>query len=211
MRDNPVFATSQAVFRLCGTLLFDLKVQGIRNIPLTGGVLIVANHQSYLDPPLIGSQIPRATSYLGKSELFDSPFRNWLYRRMGAFPVRQGEGDISAVREAINRLKEGKALVLFPEGSRSEDGELQPVQPGVGLIARRAGVPVVPCVIDGSFAALPRRAKALKTRPVRVRFGEPMKVDHLKSGEVVKAIEQAFRVMLMDLRRDFPETGRRVS
>ena len=124
MNDNPVFATMQGVARLVTTLAFDLKVYGKHYVPRKGGVLIVGNHQSYIDPPSIGAQIPRMTNYIGKSELFETKFTNWINRRMGAFPVRQGEGDIAAVREAIKRLQAGAALVLFPEGARTEDGEL---------------------------------------------------------------------------------------
>jgi 1-acyl-sn-glycerol-3-phosphate acyltransferase len=201
MNDNPVFATMQGVARLVTTLAFDLKVYGKHYVPRKGGVLIVGNHQSYIDPPSIGAQIPRMTNYIGKSELFETKFTNWINRRMGAFPVRQGEGDIAAVREAIKRLQAGAALVLFPEGARTEDGELQPIAPGVGLIARKAGVPVVPCVIEGSYDAWPRGAKFFRCRPIRLQFGPPMKVDHMKAQAIVQTIDETLHRMLHDLRQ----------
>ena len=205
MNGNPVFATAQAIARLVTTLCFDLKVSGKHHVPRKGGVLIVANHQSYIDPPAIGAQLPRYTNYIGKSELFEKPLANWVNRNMGAFPVRQGEGDIGAVREAIKRLQEGAALVLFPEGSRSFDGDLQPIAPGVGLIARKAGVPVVPCVIEGSYDAWPRGQKIWKAHPVRMKFGPPMKIDHLKAQVIVQMIDHTFHQMLGELRAEMKD------
>ena len=212
MMGNPVFSTARAIARLVTTLWFDIKVHGVRNIPMKGGVLIVANHQSYIDPAAIGAHVRRMTNYVGKSELFEKPLANWVNRSMGAFPVRQGEGDIGAVREAIKRLKEGAALVLFPEGSRTFDGELQPIAPGVGLIAKKAGVPVVPCVIEGSFDAWPRGQKIFCEHPVRMRFGPPMNLDHLKAQAIVQVIDQTFHRMLTEMRAEMKqEFGRDVA
>ena len=212
MMGNPVFSTARAIARLVTTLCFDIKVRGARNVPREGGVLIVANHQSYIDPAAIGAHVRRMTNYVGKSELFEKPLLNWVNRSMGAFPVRQGEGDIGAVREAIKRLKEGAALVLFPEGSRTFDGELQPIAPGVGLIAKKAGVPVVPCVIEGSFDAWPRDQKIFCAHPVRMKFGPPMNLEHLKAQAIVQVIDQTFHRMLTELREDMvTEFGRDVS
>ena len=202
MNENVFYACGQVFCRIGSTLLFDLKVKGVQNVPRKGGVLIVANHQSYLDPMLVGVRLPRATSFLAKSELFNNRFTRWILSKLCAFSVRQGEGDIGAVREAIRRLKEGRALVIFPEGSRTQTGELDAVQPGVGLIARKAGVPVVPCIIEGSFAAWPRRRKIFKPGPVHVRFGEPMRLGHLKSGQIVKELDATFGRMLRDLRKE---------
>ncbi len=202
MNENVFYACGQVFCRIGSTLLFDLKVKGVENVPRKGGVLIVANHQSYLDPMLVGVRLPRATSFLAKSELFNNRFTRWILSKLCAFSVRQGEGDIGAVREAIRRLKEGRALVIFPEGSRTQTGELDAVQPGVGLIARKAGVPVVPCIIEGSFAAWRRGLKIFKPGPVHVRFGVPMRLEHLKSGQIVKELDATFSRMLCDLRNE---------
>ena len=202
MTGNFVFSTMQGIARLVTTCCFDLKVYGVHNVPKNGGVLIVGNHQSFIDPAAIGAQIPRMTNYLGKSELFNSPLKNWVNRRMGGFPVRQGEGDIGAVREAIRRLQEGNALVLFPEGGRTWDGELQPIKPGVGLIVRKAGVPVLPAIIEGSHDAWKRGTKFWKQHPVRLRFGQPQMLGHLKTHEIVQTVDQMFHATLQELRAD---------
>jgi 1-acyl-sn-glycerol-3-phosphate acyltransferase len=200
MNGNPFYATGQALSRLVTTLMFDLKVLGIHHVPRRGGVLIVANHQSYIDPLCIGCQLPRPASYFAKSELFENPRFGWLIHNLYAFPVRQGEGDITAVREAIKRLQSGSGLVIFPEGGRSDTGELMPLEPGVALIVRKAAVPVVPCVIEGSYAAWPKHRKLPRPHPVRVQFGPPMDVGKQKAHTIVETIDRTLHEMLADLR-----------
>jgi 1-acyl-sn-glycerol-3-phosphate acyltransferase len=109
-------------------------------------------------------------------------------------------GDVGAIKETINRLREGHVLNIFPEGSRTEDGELLPIQPGVALVIRKAGVPVVPAVVDGSFAAWPKGQLLPGRHPVRVLFGKPMRMDHMKPKEIVAEVDRLFRQMLAELR-----------
>src|SRR5438876_4866321 len=111
-----VWNLGRTICRTITSRMFDLKVYGLEHVPKTGGVLIISNHQSYLDPVLLGVQIPRPMSYLAKSELFAIPGFGWLIRQLNAFPVRQGEGDVAAVRETIRRLQEGHMLNIIPEG-----------------------------------------------------------------------------------------------
>ena len=195
-----VYQIGRVICRLTCVQWFDLKVYGLKHVPRRGGVLIVSNHQSYLDPVLLAAKLPRPLSFLSKSELFEIPGFNWLIRSLNAYPVRLGEGDIGAVRETIRRLQEGHALNVFPEGSRTEDGEIAPMQPGVGLIVRRAGVPVVPAVIDGSFEAWPKADKIFHPHPIRVQFGPVMDLKDLKAGEIVKRIDTTLRRMFAELR-----------
>ncbi len=182
--------------------MFDLKVYGRHNVPPSGGVLLLANHQSNLDPMLIGAQLTRPISYMAKSELFSgNGVFAWLIRSLNAFPVRQGRGDVGAIKESISRLQQGHMLTIFPEGSRSPDGELGPILPGVALVVRRAGVPIVPVVIDGSFHAWPKSRKLFRSHPVRLMFGPPVSVDGLKPAEITALIDRTFRAMLDELRR----------
>lgn len=192
--------SAQAFARIITSLLFDLKVYGRKNIPSRGGVLMVANHESYLDPVVIAVRMSRPVSFLARSGLFENPAFGWLIRSLHAFPVRQGEGDIGAVKEAIRRLKEGYVLNIYPEGSRTETGELGPIEPGIALIVRRAEVPVVPVVISGSFAAWPRGRKIFHPSPIRVLYGPPMEMHHLKPAQITARIDQTFRSMLAELR-----------
>jgi 1-acyl-sn-glycerol-3-phosphate acyltransferase len=180
--------------------MFDLKVYGIEHVPTSGGVLLLGNHLSFLDPPLVGTQLRRPASFLAKSELFDIPVFGHIISRVNAFPVRQGAGDIGAVRETIRRLKEGHVLTVFPEGSRSLDGELQPLAAGFTLIVRKVDVPVIPVAIDGSYQAWPRGKAIPQSAPVRVKFGPPMDLKDLKAAAIVPKVEAELRRLIGELR-----------
>ena len=204
---SPIYRVGHAVCRLTTALAFDLKAYGVKNVPKTGGVLIVANHQSYLDPVILGAPMLRVLSFLAKSELFEGQrpigrlFAS-LIRNLNAFPVRQGEGDVGAVRETIRRLQEGHVLTMFPEGGRSDSEEIDPMQGGVGLIVRRAGptVRVVPAAIHGAFKAWPRHRKLPRPSPIRVKYGPARQLAHLKAAEIVKIIDQDIRRLYGELR-----------
>jgi 1-acyl-sn-glycerol-3-phosphate acyltransferase len=182
---------------------FDLKAYGVKNVPRKGGVLIVSNHQSFLDPVLFAVKIRRPMSFFAKSELFENRIFGAIIRSLNAFPVRQGEGDVGAVKETIRRLQEGHVLNIYPEGSRSPDGEIKKIQPGIGLIVRRAGVPVVPAVIDGSFEAWPphRGVKIFRPHPIRIAYGPPMELHDLKAAQIVQKIGDTLHAMFDDLRQ----------
>jgi 1-acyl-sn-glycerol-3-phosphate acyltransferase len=192
----------QILARVLTTLMFDLKVYGRENVPEMGGVLIVSNHQSYLDPVLLAVRLDRPLNYIAKSELFENQFGGWFLRSvLNAFSVRQGHGDVGAVKETIRRLHEGHALNIFPEGGRSEDGEIATLQKGVALIVRRAGVPIVPAVIVGSFRAWPITRKIWRDAPIRVCYGPPMNLAGLDRDQIIATIDRTLREMFEELSR----------
>src|SRR5206468_1134007 len=196
-----VWKLAQLLVRIWTTMMFDLKAYGLRNIPARGGVLLVSNHQSLLDPMLLGARVRRPMSYMAKSELFHNKAFGGLIRRLGAFPVRQGAGDVGAIKETVHRLQEGRMLNIFPEGSRSEDGEVAAMLPGVALVVRRAGVPVVPVAIDGSYDAWPKGARFFHRHPIRVVYGPPLDLTGLKGDQIVRRIDSAIRSLFERLRR----------
>lgn len=155
--------------------VFGLQAHGAEKVPLTGSILIAANHVSYLDPPAIGSVLPRPLYYFARSSLFRGPFA-WLLPRLNSVPVKVGEGsDLSSVRTALQVLSEDKGLLIFPEGTRSYDGKLQPAKRGVGLLACKAGVPVVPCRLFGAFEAMSRKHIVPSAgERITVVFGDPL-------------------------------------
>jgi 1-acyl-sn-glycerol-3-phosphate acyltransferase len=159
--------------RLLATLLFRLRVTGQHHIPKTGGVLIAANHASYLDIPILGCGIRRQASFMGRLDLFAGPAA-WLMRYLGWIPIRRERVDRGGFEEAISRVKAGQAVVIYPEGSRTEDGRLQPGKPGVGMIVAATGCPVVPAYLAGTFDVLPPGATWIRLRPIRVTYGKPM-------------------------------------
>jgi 1-acyl-sn-glycerol-3-phosphate acyltransferase len=191
---------AQVFCRIFTTCCFDLKVYGQKHVPRQGGVLLVANHQSYLDPVLVGVRLKRPLNYIAKSELFENRHFARLLRWLNSFPVRQGAGDVGAIRETIARLRAGRALIIFPEGSRTNNGELLPIERGVSLILRRVNVPVIPVVIDGSYQAWPMNQSIFQPRKIRLEYGPPMVLSGLKEKEIVHVIEKTLLRMLGKLR-----------
>jgi len=201
MEESLVWKSLKVVTRILTTVLFDLKTYGRGNVPSRGGALLVANHQSYLDPMLIAVQLRRPVCFLARSSLFTNRYFGWLIRTLHAFPVRQGEGDVGAVKEAIHRLREGHVLNIYPEGSRSETGQIGPMEKGVALVIRRAGVPVVPVAIDGSFQAWPRDRILFRPHPIRVLYGPAMDLSRCSAEEILSRIDAALRGLLSQLRQ----------
>jgi len=157
-------------------LVFGFRVTGAERVPRSGPVIIASNHVSYSDPPVVGSAVPREVYFLAKEELFGNPAFGWLISRYNAIALRRAVGDIGAVRRAVDLLKQGRAVLMFPEGTRSLGGALLKPKPGVGLIACLAGAPVVPAYVTGTNRlgrALLRRAE------LRVSFGEAVTVGML--------------------------------
>ena len=185
----------QALARILTTLCFDLKVHGQHNIPRRGGVLIVSNHQGNLDPVLLAVRLQRPLNYIAKSELFTSHWTQFLLGLVNAFPVRQGAGDVRAVKETIHRLREGHLLNIFPEGGRTTDGEIGTLQRGVALIIRRAQVPVIPVAIHGSYQAWPIHRSLWRPWTIRIRYGKPMNLANLEEDEMIATIDRTLREM----------------
>jgi 1-acyl-sn-glycerol-3-phosphate acyltransferase len=168
-----LYWTLWIIVRGFARLFFHLQVSGQDHIPRTGGVLIAANHASYLDIPILGCALPRRASFIGRMDLFAGIVGSIL-RYLGWIPIRRGQVDRKAFDEAVRRLKAGQLVVIYPEGSRSQDGRLQLAKPGVGMMAAAAGCPVVPALLDGTYDALPPDAKWIRFRPIRVAFGKAM-------------------------------------
>jgi 1-acyl-sn-glycerol-3-phosphate acyltransferase len=156
------------------TLLLKARVFGRHHIPARGGVLLVCNHQSFLDPVLATMALIREGNYMARDSLFRRRFFRLLIESLNAFPVRRNTADLAAIKEAMRRLKQGRVVVLYPEGTRTEDGRIGPMLPGLGAIARKAGVPIVPTLIDGVFQAWPRSRKLPGPGDVIIEYGRPI-------------------------------------
>jgi len=152
-----------------------LRVRGTENIPSTGPFLLIANHQSVLDPILIQAVCPRVLHTMAKSTQFASPPMRWLMAQLQSFPVRRFQIDPQAVRHALRRLAEGQGVGIYIEGERSWDGRLQAPRRGTVRLILRAGVPVVPAAIAGSYEAWPRWDRALRRSDVAIVFGQPLR------------------------------------
>lgn len=150
-----------------------IQVLGLQNVPKTGGLLIASNHASYIDPPAIGSLCRmRTIHFMARSTLFENWFLGWFLRGVGVIPLdRERGGDLKAMKTAIQLLHGGGAVSLFPEGTRTPDGNLQPARPGIGFLVAKGDAPVVPVYIHGSYEAWSKNSGGLKRVPVTVIFG----------------------------------------
>ncbi|MGV3618090.1 MAG: lysophospholipid acyltransferase family protein [Fimbriimonas sp.] len=161
-------------------VLGPVRVRGAYRVPREGGVLILSNHLSDIDPAVVQYACPRAPHYMAKSELFEVPVLRTLLRIFGSFPVKRGEPDRKALKHAADLLKAGEAVVIFPEGQLSESGDLQEMKAGVALIARlSAGVPVICVGLDGTQRIIPygKLIPRPAFRTVTVEWGEPRTFD----------------------------------
>lgn len=169
-------------------LFFRLEARGREHVPREGALLLVSNHVSVLDPPLVGGATPRKLYFLAKEELFSIPIFGRLIHAVNARPVRRDGSDSRALKSTLRLLGEGKAILIFPEGTRGRgDGRLGEGKPGAGMLAVMSGAAVVPVYVSGTDRALPRGATLPRPAKVRVRFGPPL---HFKAGRDDRRKEQ---------------------
>lgn len=168
---------ARGVSKIC----FRYRVEG--QVPRTGGLLIAANHASYLDIPLLGCGLTRRAWYLGRNDLFPIPVMKEILQSLGWIPVKLGRLDREAFGKAISLIRSGKVVVIFPEGGRSHDGHLRDPKAGIGVIVSQTGCPVVPAYLKGTFDVLPPGASWPRFRSVEVRFGDPIQFEVEKHQE----------------------------
>ena len=152
-----------------------LKVIGSENVPVTGGVIVAANHVSYLDPLVVGAALKRRATYMAKEGLFRIPLIGEFVRSF-SFPVRRDRPQPSTIKEAVRRLKDGDLIVMFPEGVRSVGGSILDAKRGVAVIAALSRVPVVPALVSGTDVSLPVGGRLLRPAKITVTFGKPLEV-----------------------------------
>jgi len=171
---RPWWLFLQTICQVICLCVFRLRVFGQRHVPVDGPVVLACNHQSFLDPILSAVALRREFAFMAREELFAPPGLGWLIRSLNGFPVRRGTADVRAIREALRRLKHGQGLAAYPEGTRSPDGRIHEMEPGLFVIARRAGVPIVPTLILGAHEAWPRHRRFPRPAPIVVAYDAPI-------------------------------------
>lgn len=166
---------ADVALRVVLRILLKLEIDGLENMPQTGALIVAINHSSFLDPLIAGAFLPRTVIPLGKVELFQHPLFGWIFPAYGVIPVRRGEIDRTAIRRSLELLRGGGALLMAPEGTRSEDGRLQPGRRGVALLAARTNATVLPVAIWG-VKAFWRNIRRLRRTEVYMAVGKPFRI-----------------------------------
>jgi 1-acyl-sn-glycerol-3-phosphate acyltransferase len=206
---SSLFRVSRAFLKALFRLYNRWEVSGQEHVPASGGVLLLANHTSYADPPIVGAACPRPVNFMAKAELFEMPVLSGFISRTHAFPVQRGAADQHALRRAVRLLNSGEVLLVFPEGTRSPDGKLMGLEQGAGFVALVSHAAVVPVGIDGADRLLPRGKPVLLPAKLRVRFGPPIDLSRFRSqrrsrdvlAEVCEEMGAALRSLLPERRR----------
>lgn len=200
---GPIYRGLRFAVRAAARALFHLSATGIERLPRTGPAVLVSNHLSWLDPVILPLVLPRKPGFLGMEELWRMPGVRLALRLYGptAIPLHRGAVDTTALRRALEVLKSGGLLIVFPEGGISRDGRLQPFHRGAALLAARAGAPIVPVAIEGTAEALPLGKVVPRPRPITVRIGTPIDISGTSREALHRAGEEAASQILALLNR----------
>ena len=200
---STIYWTLWGLFRSIGRLCFQLRFTGQENIPTQGRLLIAANHASILDIPFLGCGAARQLAFIGRHNLFPIPGVNSLLQRLGWIPIRQDGFDRDGLRRAEASIATGKAVVIFPEGARTETGALGEGKLGLAMLVARTKCLVVPAYISGTFEALPIGARRISFHPVRVIYGAPIdfapEIDRFSKKEFYRHVTDTVMASILDL------------
>ena len=192
-------------------LAYRLRYTGRENVPSEGGVLAVCNHQSHFDPPLVGAGCPRRMNYIARDTLFWlGPFR-WFITSLDAIPIDRDGIRLAGIKETLRRLKRGEMVLIFPEGTRSRDGDVGTFRPGFSTLAVRGRAAILPVAIEGAFQAWPRWQKLPRLGTIHIHYGTPMfpeEIQQYEEGELIKELEKRIRRYQAQL-REHPAFARR--
>lgn len=200
--DSFLYCGFNNFFRLIWMIYLGLRAFRSDRFPEFGPGLICSNHQSHLDPILVGNSCQRYVTFVARESLFKFKPFGWLIARLGAFPINRDAG-LGGIKTTLRKLKSGELVLIFPEGTRTPDGELKPFKPGFCAIARRARVPIIPVAIDGAYQAWPKSAPAPRPGNVRVKIGEPISIDQvadLPDDELTALVQSKVAALLEEIR-----------
>jgi 1-acyl-sn-glycerol-3-phosphate acyltransferase len=178
---NLIYRVAWCLFRVVFTVYFRWRVFHPERVPLSGPVILAANHASFMDPPLVGSGLTRDINYLARESLFRFPVAGAILRAVNSVPVDRDGGGAAGLKAILGRLLDGGGIILFPEGTRTRDGQLQPARSGIGLAVIKSEAPVVPVRVFGTFEAYGRHLKFPRPHPIAVKYGKPILFEALRA------------------------------
>ena len=178
---NPVYFLGWSFYRCLFATYFRWHVYHPERVPATGPVILASNHATFLDPPLIGSGVKRDINYMARKSLFRYPGIGSILRAVQAVPVDRDGGGAAGLKAILDRLNAGGGIVLFPEGTRTKDGNLQPARSGIGLIVAKSQAPVIPTRVFGTFDAQWKRIKLLRPPRLAIKYGHSMMFEKLRA------------------------------
>jgi 1-acyl-sn-glycerol-3-phosphate acyltransferase len=183
---EPLYGFSHAFLVISWSAFFRGDVVGLENLPKSGGFMLASNHVSLLDPPFVGIHLWQQVSFFARKSLWKKGLASWWLDGVGTIPVERDGGDVSAIKRVLQELKKERVVILFPEGTRSPDGKLQSPKPGIGLLAAKAHLPIVPARLFGSYEAFGKSGKLRLGVPINVAYGKPLspeEYDHPEDGK----------------------------
>ena len=191
-----VYGLSNTLMRGALRIFGDWKVEGRENVPPMGPLIIVSNHQSNMDPPILAASIPRKITFMAKRGLFRNPVASQFFKAYGAFPLNESGNDLGAIQRSVRLLERDGALGIFPEGTRSPGGMRKAI-PGISLIALRSGAPILPVGIVGTEVIGPPWQVAVPKGSFTIRIGQPFTVPQME-GNIVRGQLEAIATMIME-------------
>ena len=198
------FRFARMLCRIFCRLFLRLRVYGVENVPGQGALVLVCNHQSFLDPIFCGVPLKRPLYFLARDTLFTNQFFGRLLSSVNTIPVRRDQADLAAIKTVITKLKKGNGVCLFPEATRTRDGKITPFKPGFCLLCRRGEAAVVPVAIDGAFECWPRHKKVFSPgKEISVCYGECITAEQVKNmndRELAENLTNTLRQMQNDCR-----------
>ena len=189
---------------LAGVLIYRVRYSGRENIPKTGAVLVVSNHQSHFDPPMVGAGVTRRMNYLARETLFHFAPLGWLIGTLDAIPIDRDGLGLTGIKESLRRLKRGEMVLIFPEGTRSADGEIAPFRPGFTVLAARSKAWILPAAIEGAYDAWPRWRRWPRRGTIHVHYGKPIPPEEVAGRderELLAEVERRVRACHAMLRK----------
>ena len=193
-----VYRVLRLIARMLCLLWFRIRVEGRHHVPSQGGGMLLSTHQSGLDPILVGLACNRNLNFLARSTLFRNPAFSFFLKIVDSIEIDRERGGLSGLREMLSRLRSGKVVLLFPEGTRTDDGSIGVVKPGFFPIAKRSDVPLIPVAIVGAFECMPKGSKWIFPKPIAVVFGKPIPPEDYRNWSEEQAV-RAVAVSLGDL------------